>query len=183
MSRLGPSIASKLPPAEPMAMGTRFVWIDLLPGGSAQASPLSRRCRRLSVPDHINNDAAGYAVGLPAYPSRWPDAPVSESLGPRGTDIDVESEKTATHPTPCTCHRLHDDVFQHSELLRIATSAVQGRKGVSQSPERKNPGGALRGHQPGFSWDPREVPGRSGNLPDMSCEGYVIPFPFQLMGR
>ena len=119
---------------------------------------------------------SGFRLTHPAGPMRR----LSESLGPRGPDVDAEREKTATHPAPCTCHRLHDGVFQHSELLRIATSVAQGRKGVSQSPERKNPGGALRGHQPGFSWDPREVPGRSGNLPDMSCEGYVIPFPFQL---
>ena len=150
VSRLGPSIASKLPPAEPMAMGTRFVWIDLLPGGSAQASPLWRCCHRLSVPDHAYHDAAGYAVGLPAYPSRWPDAPVSVSLGPRGPDVDAESEKaTATHPAPCTCHRLHDDVFQHSELLRIATSADQRRKGVSKARNAKTPavrsGGTNRG--------------------------------------
>ena len=182
MSRLGPSIASKLPPAEPMAMGTRFVWIDLLPGGSAQASPLWRCCHRLSVPDHAYHDAAGYAVGLPAYPSRWPDAPFIRIPRAKRTGC-RRGERKATHPAPCTCHRLHDDVFQHSELLRIATSADQGRKGVSQGPERKNPGGAFWGHQPGFSWDPREVPGCSGNLPDMSCEGYVIPFPFQLMGR
>jgi hypothetical protein len=123
---------------------------------------------------------SGFRLTHPAGPMRR----LSESLGPRGPDIDAEREKaTAMHPTPYTCHRPHDDVFQHSELLRIATSADQGRKGVSQSPERKNPGGAFRGHQPGFSCDPREVPDGSGNLPEMSCEGYVIPFPFQLMGR
>ena len=75
---------------------------------------------------------------------------------------------TATHPTPC--HRLHDDLFQHSELLKITTSADRGHKGVSRRPERKNPGSAFCGHQPGFSCDPREVPACSGNLPDMSLE-------------
>ena len=142
--------------------------------GVATAYPC-QTTKKMTLPATLS----GFRLTHPAGPMRR----LSESLGPRGADIDAESEKTATHPTPCTCHRLHDDVFQHSELLRIATSVAQGRKGVSQSPERKNPGGAFWGHQPGFLWDPREVPGCSGNLPDMSCEGYVIPFPFQLMGR
>ena len=135
----------------------------------------ARPRKKMTLPATLS----GFRLTHPAGPMRR----LSASLGPRGADIDAESEKTATHPTPCTCHRPHDDVFQHSELLRITTSVAQGRKGVSQSPERKNPGGAFWGHQPGFLWDPREVPGCSGNLPDMSCEGYVIPFPFQLMGR
>jgi hypothetical protein len=78
-------------------------------------------------------------------------------------------------------HRFHNDVFQHSELLKITTSADHGHKGVSCIPERKNPGSAFWVHQPGFSCDPREVPGCSGNLPEMSFGGYVIPFRFQLI--
>jgi len=30
------------------------------------------------VPDHKNRDAADYAFGFSAYPSRWPDTPVSQ---------------------------------------------------------------------------------------------------------
>jgi hypothetical protein len=44
-----------------------------------------------------------------------------------------------------TGHRFHNDMFQHSELLKITTSADLGRKGVSRSPERKNPGSAFWG--------------------------------------
>jgi hypothetical protein len=57
-------------------------------------------------------------------------------------------------------HRFHNDMFQYSELLKITTSANRGHKGISSCiPERKNPGSAFWGHQPGFSCDPREVPG------------------------
>jgi hypothetical protein len=85
-------------------------------------------------------------------------------------------EQIATHPAPC--HRFHNDVFQHSELLKITTSADRGHKGVSRAQNAKTPAVRSGGHQPGFSCDPREVPGFSGNLPEMSFGGYVIPFPF-----
>jgi hypothetical protein len=40
---------------------------------------------------------------------------------------------------PRAMSSLNDDKFQHSELLKITTSAVRGHKGVSRVPERKTP--------------------------------------------
>ncbi len=57
-----------------------------------------------------------------------------------------------------------------------------GGKGVFKAQERKNPDSAFYAPT-GVLVDPREVPGCSGNLPEMSCGGYVMPFPFQFSGR
>lgn len=163
--------------------GTRFVWIDLSPGGGVQASPLSRCHHRVSVPDHVTMDAAGFISGfrlaLPARPMR-PISPVSsgkerpcqwtavvaarpQQSPNRRPNRDMRCAhrhsgwSLAAMANPAPCHRSRGNVFQHSELLKTATRPLLGRGG-SRHPERKKPRQCVPWAPTGVLVDPREVP-------------------------
>ncbi len=60
---------------------------------------------------------------------------------------------------------------------------ISSKGGIIKKPERKNPGWCVPNAPTGVLVDPREVPGGSGNLPELFCGGYVIPIPIRLAGR
>ena len=127
-------------------------------GGVATAYPC-QTTHAMTLPATLS----GFRLAHPAGPMRL----LSEPLGPRGPGAD----------------RVDAIAVSAFRIVKDRYERRSGAQGVSLPPERKNPGSAPCGHQPGFSCDPREVPGCSGNLPEMSCGGYVIPFLFPLMGR
>ncbi len=145
--------------------GTRFFWIDPLPGGVPGVFPFHRsheypcqtikkfwRCRlRFRV------------SGLPLLLTRYAFMPGSSGQQER-----------------YVCHHRSDgiSVFQIVKERRAAELWQPG----GQRLKRKNPGGAFR-HQPGFRGNPREVPDvqvtsriLSGGLPHIvSCKIAGVP--------
>ncbi len=85
VSRFSPPLASSLPPAELKARfhgWTRLAWIDPASTGRECAGflPFGMSPPFIRARPHIQKlGAASCSFGFPAYPSRWPDAPVART--------------------------------------------------------------------------------------------------------
>lgn len=117
--------------------GTRFFWIDPLPGGVLGIPPFAARAAYPCQTTNKIRGAADYGFGFSAYPSREPDTPYEP----------LPRVNRSRPPATASWRR----PIQYSGLLKNYALPNKVSAGVFQLQKRKNPGDAFRRHQPGFS--------------------------------
>ncbi len=146
VSRFSPPLASSLPPAELKARfhgWTRLAWIDPVTTGRECAGflPFWVSPPLIYARPHVQKLAlpvafSGFRLTHPAGPMRR----LSESLGPRGPDVDVECWSEQQQRTPrhapvivftmtCSAFRIVKDRYERRS----------GRKGIFFSPRTQKP--------------------------------------------